>query len=114
MKAVAEKIPLVVITGHRTKAEQDEAFAKKTSKLRFPNSKHNSSPSRAVDIAPLTRSGGRDSIDWNNREALAYFGGYVMRVADEQGIRIRWGGDWNGNRNPKDDGWDMVHFELMD
>lgn len=114
MNAVAEKIPLIVLTGIRTKAEQDKAFAEKKSKLKFPNSKHNSNPSKAVDIAPLVTIKGKTDIDWNNRERFAYFGGYVMRVADEQGIRIRWGGDWNGNRDPKDDGWDMVHFELVD
>lgn len=114
MNTVAEKIPLLVIIGHRTKAEQDKAFAEKKSKLQFPKSKHNSNPSRAVDIAPLTLIKGKQDIDWNNRELFAYFGGYVMRVADELKLKIRWGGDWNGNRNPKDDGWDLVHFELMD
>lgn len=41
-----------------------------------------------------------------------YFGGYVCGVADELGIGIRWGGDWNGNRAIDDQSFDdLPHFE---
>jgi peptidoglycan L-alanyl-D-glutamate endopeptidase CwlK len=114
MTKVSEKFPIIIIVGHRNQADQDKAFAEKKSKLRWPKSKHNSNPSRAVDAAPIVMKDGKETIDWNNRERLAYFGGYVMRVAEELGLKVRWGGDWNSNRDPKDDGWDMVHFELVD
>lgn len=110
---VSESIPVIVVVGHRTQEDQDKAFAEKKSKVRWPNSKHNSKPSRAVDIAPIVIKDGKETIDWNNRERFCYFAGYVMRAADELGIKIRWGGDWNQNRDPKDDGWDMPHFELV-
>lgn len=43
-----------------------------------------------------------------------YFGGYVLGTADEMGIPIRWGGDWNGNRNIDDQTFDdLPHFELL-
>lgn len=114
MTKVAETFPLIVIIGHRNEADQNKAFAEKKSKLRWPRSKHNSDPSRAVDIAPVVMKNGKETIDWANRERFCYFAGYVMRVADELGINVRWGGDWNRNRDPKDDGWDLVHFELVD
>lgn len=41
-----------------------------------------------------------------------YFGGYVCGVADEIGVPIRWGGDWNGNRKVDDQSFhDLPHFE---
>jgi len=113
MTKVSENFPIIIIVGHRGQADQDKAFAEKKSKLRWPKSKHNSNPSLAVDVAPVVMKDGKETIDWSNRERLAYFGGYVMRVAEELGLKVRWGGDWNANRDPKDDGWDMVHFELV-
>lgn len=42
-----------------------------------------------------------------------YFGGYVLGVADELGIDVRWGGDWNSNRKVDDQSFDdLPHFEL--
>jgi peptidoglycan L-alanyl-D-glutamate endopeptidase CwlK len=42
-----------------------------------------------------------------------YFGGYVLGVARCMNIRVRWGGDWNGNRDIKDQSFDdLGHFEI--
>lgn len=38
-----------VICGHRNESEQNAAFYKGKSKLKFPQSKHNSLPARAYD-----------------------------------------------------------------
>ena len=84
---------LTVLCGFRGKPEQDAAFAAGTSRLRWPASKHNAQPSRAVDVAPYP-------IDWRDGRAFALLAGYVLAVADmlrEQGQithRLRWGGDW--------------------
>ena len=44
-----------------------------------------------------------------------YFGGYVLGTADQLGITLRWGGDWSGTRDPKDNKFDdWGHFELAD
>ena len=41
-----------------------------------------------------------------------YFGGYVLGTAQEMGIDIRWGGDWDGDRSISDQTFDdLVHFE---
>ena len=56
-----------ILEGHRNEATQNADYAKGVSKLRWPNGKHNSSPSRALDFAPFP-------IDWSNKTAaLARF-----------------------------------------
>lgn len=41
-----------------------------------------------------------------------YFGGYVLGTADQLGVPLRWGGDWNGNREVNDQTFDdLPHFE---
>lgn len=102
-----------VICGHRQKDEQDKAFAEGKSKLKFPQSKHNRTPSFAVDVVPYP-------LDWNDANRMRFFGGYVMGVAQllfEMGAmshRVRWGGDWDGNTQLKDNNFnDFPHFELI-
>lgn len=101
-----------VTCGVRTKEEQDEAFRTGKSKLKWPDSKHNvNSPeqkSRAVDVIPCP-------IDWNNKNAFYHFSGFVLGIAAQKGIKIRWGGDWDGDKNLKNQTFfDLPHFELVD
>lgn len=49
---VIKDFDCAVICGHRGRADQDKAFAEGKSKLQWPNSKHNKTPSLAVDCAP--------------------------------------------------------------
>lgn len=97
-----------IIQGHRSAKEQNDAFDKGTSTLRYPHSKHNVYPSIAVDVAPYP-------INWGDVGSFYIFAGYVMRVADELGIRIRFGGDWDSDGMTHDQDFnDLVHFELVD
>jgi peptidoglycan LD-endopeptidase CwlK len=101
-----------VICGVRSKEEQDEAFRTKKSKVQWPDSKHNvKSPeqkSHAADVVPCP-------IDWNNKDAFYHFAGFVLGVAAQKGIKIRWGGDWDGDKNLKNQTFfDLPHFELVD
>jgi len=43
---------ITIIDGYRNEKRQNEYFEKGASSLKFPNSKHNKYPSKAVDIAP--------------------------------------------------------------
>lgn len=105
---VRKHYPCRVICGHRNEEEQNRAYEDGFSKVVFPDSKHNSLPSRAIDVAPLP-------IDWNSKEDFYYFAGHVRMIAESQGVKIRWGGDWNRNLNLKDQTFfDLVHFELVD
>lgn len=96
-----------VIQGYRGKEEQDEYFRTGRSKVEWPNSKHNKTPSLALDVAPYP-------IDWNDINRFYHFGGYVKGVADQLDINVRWGGDWDGDNDLNDQTFmDLVHWELM-
>lgn len=85
---VIELVDITIICGMRDKAAQDAAFSGGFSKVQFPNSRHNKSPSMAVDWAPYP-------IDWNDRDRFLYVAGIVYGVAREHGIdNIRSGADW--------------------
>lgn len=110
VRHVSKKYPLMVVCGHRGEKEQNEAYEKGQSKLKFPSSKHNVFPSLAVDLAPLKDG----KIDWNDGSQWYHFAGYVQGVAETLGIKVRWGGDWNMNFNLKDQTFfDLPHFELV-
>lgn len=99
-------VDFAIIVGHRGKSAQDNAFAAKTSKLKWPDSKHNLVPSHAMDLTPTP-------IDWEDRERFIYLAGVVMAVAAQLGIKLRYGGDWNGNGKFSDEKFsDLPHFEL--
>ncbi len=101
-----------VICGHRSMAEQDDAFQKGFSKVEYPKSKHNKLPSLAVDVVPYP-------IDWNDTKRMIYFAGIVHGIAyklkQENKIThsLRWGGDWDSDTELKDNTFqDYPHFEL--
>lgn len=106
--AVIEEIDCTIITGRRGEEEQNEMFRTGKSQLKYPEGKHNSSPSRAVDAAPYP-------INWKDRERATLFAGFVLGTAREMGIKLRWGGDWDGDWQVKDNNFDdLWHFELLD
>lgn len=110
---VIERWNINIIYGVRSKEDQDKAFAEGKTKLQWPKSKHNSSPSQAIDMCPVEVKDKREIIDWNDRERLSMFAGYVLATADSMGIGIRWGGDWDQDTEVKDNNFDdLVHFEL--
>lgn len=97
-----------VVCGHRGQKEQEEAVAAKRSTKHWPDSKHNQLPSVAVDLAPYP-------TEYSDEPAFARLAGYVLAVADDMGIELRWGGDWNANGRTSDERLvDLPHFELSD
>lgn len=101
----------VIVCGHRNEADQNKALAEGKSKVAFPNSKHNSMPSLAVDIAPYT---GR-AIDWNDAKAFAALAGFVCGIAAARGVKLRWGGDWNSDGATSDERFvDLPHLEVAE
>ncbi len=113
MRQVDSHFPLVVLEGHRDQVAQDIAYAQGTSKLKWPNSNHNSMPSNAVDVI-------FDPVDFKDTNRLHYLAGFILGTAiklkDEGKILhlLRWGGNWK-NDNDKDRSGlaDLVHFELI-
>lgn len=110
-------VDFTVLCGHRNEADQLEAVMDGKSKVMWPNSKHNKLPSKAVDIAPWFPD---VKIDWKDIPAFARLAGYIQHIADSRGVKIRWGGDWDGDwrtstHDPDERGFlDGPHIELVD
>ena len=105
---VIKHFDCTVIEGHRGEAAQNKAFAEGKSKLKYPQGKHNKTPSLAADVLPYP-------IDWNDTNRMRYFAGFVVGIAATMGVKLRWGGDWNQNTELKDNSFnDLPHFELVD
>jgi peptidoglycan L-alanyl-D-glutamate endopeptidase CwlK len=105
---VVKKFDCTILEGHRSKDRQNKLFDEGKSKLKYPKGKHNSLPSKAVDVAPYP-------IDWNDRERFTYFAGYVIGIAYQMGLKIRWGGDWDMDTQVKDNNFDdLPHFEIKE
>jgi len=99
---------VTILCGTRGEREQNQAYENGFSSVKFPNSKHNSNPSKAVDAALYP-------IDWKNRERFIYFAGVIKGIAASMGIKIRCGIDFNQDLNFKNDRlFDGPHFELVD
>ena len=104
VEALAEQMQIIVVCGHRGEKEQNEAYAKGNSKLKFPKSKHNTLPSMAVDLAPAKTVDGKLVIDWQDKKAFTILARAFMRIAECNGVSYTWGGEWKMA--------DLVHFQL--
>ena len=104
---VIKDFDCTIICGYRTKEQQEEAYQSGNSQVHYPHGHHNKKPSYAVDAAPYP-------IDWNDRDRFHLFAGYVLGIASQMGTKIRWGGDWDSDKELKDNKFDdLVHFELV-
>lgn len=104
-------IDFSIVEGHRGEELQNRDFALGKSKLRWPDGKHNSKPSKAVDISPYPQ-------DWSEGELpharFAFLAGVIWQIATRLQIKIRWGADWNRNLDPRDEKFlDWGHIELV-
>lgn|SRR5574338_282927 len=101
-----------VLEGFRNERDQELAFARRATKVHWPHGRHNQNPSLAVDIAPWP-------IDWRDEEKthqrFVLLAGFMLCKAADLNIKIRWGGDWNGNLDTRDEKSfrDYPHFELV-
>ena len=91
-------IDFSITCGFRGEKEQNEAFSKGNSKLKYPNSNHNKKPSKAVDIVPFPRMW--DATD----KEFKILRKKIKKIASKHGIKIKWGGDWKFIDKP--------HYEL--
>lgn len=110
--AIAQGIMDMTVTeGHRDQAAQDRYFSEGKSRVRFPNGKHNTMPSQAVDVAPFIN--GKLSYDQRH---CCHLAGLILGIAASLGIKLRWGGNWDMDGEPvtDQDFQDLVHFELVE
>ena len=109
---VIKTYDVTIVCGERNQADQDKAFADGFSTVKYPNSKHNSSPSMAVDVVPYPEM-------WSDMDELQIMGGFILGIATmlyEYGKvthLLRWGHDWDGDHDYDDQDFiDAPHFQL--
>lgn len=98
MNELIKEMDVSILCGERGEKEQNEAYKKGNSKLKYPQSKHNKSPSLAVDVAPYP-------IDWNNIERFNEMCDKIEEIANRLNIRVRMGRDFSFK--------DYPHVELI-
>jgi peptidoglycan L-alanyl-D-glutamate endopeptidase CwlK len=82
---VIKTVDCTLLVGHRNQEDQETMKETGRSQLQWPNSSHNKIPSRAIDAIGYP-------IDWNDRERITLFAGFVLGTAKQMGITLRWGG----------------------
>lgn len=106
---VLDHMDIEVFYGYRTQAEQNKLFGEKKSKVTYPHSKHNKSPSQAMDLQIY--EDGKATWDTEKYKQLYHL---VMFYALNNELNIRWGGNWDGDNTILDDQSfdDLMHFEI--
>ena len=110
---VIKHVDCSILEGYRNKERQNKLYDEKRTKVKYPNGRHNSSPSKAVDVTPYP-------VDWEDRERQTLFAGFVIGIARNMGLKIRWGGNWdmykeNGKWEVADNRFDdFPHFEIYE
>ena len=100
---VVKHFDCTILEGRRTVERQ--SMLVKQGKSKTMNSKHLTG--KAVDVAPYP-------INWEDRERFTYFAGFVMGIASQQGLKLRWGGDWDKDTDLSDNSFDdLPHFEIV-
>ncbi len=103
---VIKHVDCSILEGHRDKDRQNKLYEEGKTKVKYPNGRHNRQPSSAVDVTPYP-------VDWEDRERQTLFAGFVIGVASQMGIKLRWGGDWDQDFQVVDNRFDdFPHFEL--
>ena len=93
---------VTIIEGLRSEQRQEKLLKAGSTKTKF--SKH--IIGKAVDLAPYP-------IDWEDRDRFHYMGGMIRGIAKQLNVPVRWGGDWDGDGEVKDNGFDdLVHVEI--
>ncbi len=121
LQAVLEEaikyVDFVVLEGFRDRDAQNKAVAEGKSQKPWPTGNHNTYPSRAVDIAPYLPD---VKLDWNDLVAFGRLMGIVQVIAMQQGVKLRFGLDWDGDwrtagkNDPNEHFLDAPHVELVD
>ena len=103
---VIKHVDCSILEGHRDKDRQNKLYEEGKTKVKYPNGRHNRQPSSAVDVTPYP-------VDWEDRERQTLFAGFVIGVASQMNINLRWGGDWDQDFQVVDNRFDdFPHFEL--
>lgn len=110
-RVLHEVADIALICGHRGQKEQNEAYDMGFSKVRWPHGKHNRFPSYAVDLQPSPMP----TTEYKTIQALGYIAGSLVQIAKQEGLTVRWGGDWDRDGDVLDQNFDdLFHFEIVE
>ncbi len=115
-RAVIPVYDHTIIWGLRNEEQQNALYPVYTTKL-WPDSRHNSKDpeglSNAVDMAPWHSR--LPHIRWENEREFVFLAGHVMLAAAAIGVKLRWGGDWDEDKDLYDINkpFDLGHFERI-
>lgn len=87
------QVELKVACGHRGQVAQEQAFRDGNSDKHWPDSRHNTMPSTAIDVVPYPQL-------WSDPELLMLLIGYILAVADDMDIEIEPGALWHKRDRP--------------
>lgn len=111
-----------IIHGWRGEELQNALFESGASTKRFPDSRHNkTTDSQLIGVDKTTISDALDfgpwikrTVPWNDTHVFAVIAGCFFAAAEELGITLRWGGDWDSDGSTKDQTlMDWGHLEIM-
>jgi peptidoglycan L-alanyl-D-glutamate endopeptidase CwlK len=107
LKEAIKNVDFSIICATRGRAAQEEAFRNGFTKVHFPNSAHNQTPSVAIDFLPYPFRG------WGVTSDFKRVGKAIIAAGKRVDIDIRWGGDFNmdGDKTTSD-AWDAGHVEI--
>lgn len=107
------KVDFMVVEGLRSKERQAELYAQGRTKpgnivTWTMKSKH--IDGLAVDLCPWVDG----KLAWGQTSNFDAISLAMFRAASEQGVKLRWGADWDGDGNLREKGeTDSPHFELV-
>lgn len=105
---VIKHVDCTILSGHRNKNEQRLLYIMGRSTHQWPDSKHNTLPSLAIDASWYTNN----KPQFNMKDAL-FFSGIVFGISKTLNIPIRCGSLWD-NKTVSDNSFiDAFHFELI-
>lgn len=102
-------VDFTVLEGVRTLERQRELYAQGRTapgKIVTWTMKSKHLEGKAVDLVPYP-------LDWNDLKKFDKISKAMFAAAKEQGVKLRWGADWNSNGKPREKGeTDSPHFEI--
>lgn len=108
-------IDISIIQGVRPQEEQNRLYNERRSRVQWPDGKHNikepEEKAKAIDAGPYIK--GRVSY---NHKHCCFLAGVILGIGRSQGIKIRWGGNWDQDGEPitDQDFQDLVHYEIVE
>jgi len=107
---------ITILEGLRSQDRQIDLYNDGKSKLDGVYKKSKHQLGKAVDISPYP-------VDFQDTKGYMYLAGLMIATAKKLGVKLRWGGDWNGDhkfsgrenskRTDKSQTFDdLVHYEV--